>query len=188
MILKEFFKELFSKEYNLLAEIISDLSEDDLYWQPSKESNSIGWTIWHIARVEDMWIQFFSKRGIEQWESENWHTVFDLPTRQTGFRYTPEQISSFPHIDINTLMAYQESVRSSTTEFLDKLQQPDYTTTPWSDRPDMWWHNFSIINMLQQLLGELYQHIGQIAYIKGLRKGFASIPEDYATPQMKYQK
>ena len=90
---KEFLKELFSKEDNLLSEIISNLSEDDLYWQPGSESNSIGWTIWHIARVEDMWIQFFSKREIEKWESEGWHTIFNLPTRQTGFRHTPDQIS-----------------------------------------------------------------------------------------------
>ena len=188
MITTAFFKELLSKEDNLLSEIISDLSEDDLYWQPGAESNSIGWTIWHMARVEDMWIQFFSKRGIERWESENWHTIFNLPTRQTGFKHTPEQISLFPHIDISTLMAYRKSVRCSTTEFIVRLQEADYTSTPWSDKPDMWWHNFTIINMLQQLLGELYQHMGQLAYIKGLRQGFTSIPEDYATPQMKYRK
>ena len=187
MLTKEFLKELLLKENNLLSEIISSLSEDDLYWQPGSESNSIGWTIWHIARVEDMWIQFFSKREIEKWESEGWHTIFNLPTRQTGFRHTPDQISSFPHININTLMEYRKSVRSSTTEFIGRLEEQDYEITPWSDKPDMWWHNFSIINMLQQLLGELYQHIGQLAYIKGLRKGFTSIPEDYATPQMKYK-
>ena len=188
MLTKKFLKELLSKEDKLLSEIIRELSEDDLYWQPGPESNSIGWIIWHMARVEDMWIQFFSKREMEKWESENWHSTFNLPTRQTGFKHIPEQLSSFPHIDINTLIEYRKSVRGSTSEFIDKLQEEDFNENPWSDKPDMWWHNFTIINMLQQLLGELYQHIGQIAYIKGLRKGFASVPEDYATPQMRYQK
>ena len=188
MLTNEFFTELLSKEDNLLFEIINDLSTDDLYWQPGSESNSIGWIIWHIARVEDMWVQFFSKRGIENWETEDWHTTFSLPTRQTGFSHTTEQVSLFPRIDIDTLIKYRKSVRRSTIEFIDGLQTKDYSITPWSDKPDMWWHNFSIINMLQQLLGELYQHIGQMAYIKGLKKGFTSIPEDYATPQMKYQR
>ncbi len=188
MLTNEFCKGLFSKEANLLSEIINDLSADDLYWQPNVESNSIGWTIWHIARVEDMWIQFFSRRAIEKWETEGWHTIFNLPTRQTGFGQTPEQISLFPRADIGTLMGYRKAVRSSTIEFIDSLTERDYAATPWSDKPDMWWHNFSIISMLQQLLGELYQHMGQIAYIKGLRKGFTSVPEDYATPQMKYQR
>ena len=70
MLTKKFLKELLSKEDKLLWEIIRELSEDDLYWQPGPESNSIGWIIWHMARVEDMWIQFFSKREMEKWESE----------------------------------------------------------------------------------------------------------------------
>ena len=188
MLTNRIWKELLSKEEFLLSEIINGLTEDDLYWQPATGSNSIGWTIWHVARVEDMWIQFFSKRGLEKWESDNWHTTFQLPTRQTGFGHTPEQIAMFPRIDINTLMAYRKAIRGFTIEFIDTLQEQDYDRTPWSDKPNMWWHNFSIIDMLQQLLGELYQHMGQLAYIKGLRKGFASIPADYATPQMKSQK
>ena len=66
MLTKKFLKELLSKEDKLLSEIIRELSEDDLYWQPGPESNSIGWIIWHMARVEDMWIQFFSKREMEK--------------------------------------------------------------------------------------------------------------------------
>ena len=40
----------------LLNKSISDLSLSELRWQPSLESNSIIYLLWHMGRVEDNWI------------------------------------------------------------------------------------------------------------------------------------
>lgn len=39
------------------------LSEDDLRWSPKPHSNSIIFLMWHLARVEDLWINRILKAG-----------------------------------------------------------------------------------------------------------------------------
>ena len=183
MVIDQFIKDTLTREDSQLKGLITNLNENDIYWQPRSGSNSIGWIIWHMIRVEDMWIQFFSQKQTELWESENWYARFDLPKRGTGFQHTPEQVSDFPNLPINLVLEYGDAVRNNTLAYLQGLQNEDFYATPWADKPNMWWHDFSIINMFNQLLGELYQHLGQIAYISGLKNGFNAVPSEYGTPR-----
>jgi hypothetical protein len=183
MIIDQFIKDTLAREHSQLQGLITNLNENDIYWQPGPEANSIGWIVWHMLRVEDMWIQFFSQKQIEVWESGNWHIRFGLQKRETGFQHTPEQVNNFPHLPIELVLEYGEIVRNNTLDYLKHMQYEDFHVTPWSDKPSMWWHDFSILDMLNQLMGELYQHLGQIAYILGLKNGFEAVPPEYGTPR-----
>ena len=46
-------------EEKYFQEAIYDISDAELIWQPSDGANNINWIIWHMARVEDMWFNFF---------------------------------------------------------------------------------------------------------------------------------
>ena len=48
---------------------------------PQPGANPIGWILWHMLRVEDMWFQFFIQRQTEIWEREGWNEKFGLPAR-----------------------------------------------------------------------------------------------------------
>ena len=50
---------------------VDDLSIEELRWTPSKSSNDIQWNIWHIARVEDRWINQRMKSIEEIWINKN---------------------------------------------------------------------------------------------------------------------
>ena len=182
MELSQFIEDALNQENGLLREAVDDLTGEELVWQPGAESNPIGWTLWHMLRVEDMWVQFFAQRQTEIWERDGWHEKFGLPTRDNGFNHTPQQVAEFPALEFGTLLEYGEAVRAGTLEYLRGLSPEGLEVMPWADRPNIWWHNLPVAAMFRQLIGEFYQHLGQIAYLKGLQRGFGALPAEFATP------
>lgn len=164
MTLNEFIADALEKENGFLLDALDGLTPDELAWQPAPDANSIGWILWHMVRVEDMWIQFFAQFQTELWETEGWHEKFGLPTRDNGFGHTAEQVNNFPGIDLAQFLEYRASVRASTLTYLNTLSPEDMETVPRERRPEM-----SLGAMFRQVIGEMYQHVGHIAYLRGLQ-------------------
>ncbi|MCY4555527.1 MAG: DinB family protein [Chloroflexi bacterium] len=164
MTLNEFIVDALDKENGFLIDALDGLGADELAWQPAADANSIGWILWHMVRVEDMWIQFFAQFQTELWETEGWHEKFGLPTRDNGFGHTAEQVNNFPGVDLPEFLRYRASVRQSTLAYLDTLTREDMERVPRERRPEM-----SLGAMFRQIIGEMYQHVGQIAYLRGLQ-------------------
>ena len=59
MTLNEFVEDALNKEQDFLMEAVKDLTPEELTWRPGPDANPIGWILWHMLRVEDMWVQFF---------------------------------------------------------------------------------------------------------------------------------
>ena len=164
MTLNEFIVDALDKENGFLMEALDGLGPDELAWQPAADANSIGWILWHMVRVEDMWIQFFAQFQTELWETEGWHEKFGLPTRDNGFGHTAEQVNNFPSVDLGEFLRYRASVRQATLAYLDMLTPDDMERVPRERRPEM-----SLGAMFRQIIGEMYQHVGHIAYLRGLQ-------------------
>ncbi len=164
MTLNEFITDALDKETGFLTDALDGLTPDELAWQPAPDANSINWILWHMVRVEDMWIQFFAQFQTELWETEGWHEKFGLPTRDNGFGHTAEQVNNFPRIDLDQFLQYRAAVRASTLAYLNTLSPEDMATVPRERRPEM-----SLGAMFRQIIGEMYQHVGHIAYLRGLQ-------------------
>ena len=164
MTLNEFITDALDKENGFLLEALDGLTPEEAAWQPALDANSIGWTLWHMVRVEDMWIQFFAQFQPELWESEGWHEKFGLPTRDNGFGHTAEQVNNFPQLDLAEFLRYRAAVREATLAYLNTLTPDDMETVPRERRPEM-----SLGAMFRQIIGEMYQHVGHIAYLRGLQ-------------------
>ncbi len=164
MTLNEFITDALEKENGFLLEALDGLPPDALAWQPAPGANSIGWILWHMVRVEDMWIQFFAQFKPELWESDGWNDKFGLPTRDNGFGHTAEQVNNFPRLDLAEFLQYRAAVREATLAYLGALTLDDMDNVPRERRPDM-----SLGGMFRQIIGEMYQHVGHIAYLRGLQ-------------------
>ena len=170
MTLDEFIVDAFEKEEGFLLDAVQDLTPEDLTWRAGPEANPIGWILWHMLRVEDMWFQFFIQRQTEIWEREGWNGKFGLPTRDNGFGHTQEQVANFQALDLQELLRYGQAVRRGTLDYLKTLGPQDYDAIPREQRPEM-----SVGAIFRQVIGEVYQHQGHIAYLKGLlRSGTAA--------------
>lgn len=165
MTLNNFIEDSFGKESEFLMDALSDLGPEETTWRPDREANSICWIVWHMFRVEDMWFQFFIQGKNEIWERDAWNEKFDLPTRDNGFGHTAEQVANFPALDLAELINYGNAVRQETLEYLRGVTHEEFQRVPREQRPEM-----SVSAIFRQVVGEVYQHQGQIAYLKGLQR------------------
>ena len=163
MTLNEFIEDAFNTELEYLMDALGDISPEELMWRAGPEANPIGWILWHMTRVEDMWFQFFIQRQPEIWEKDGWNDKFGLPTRDNGFDHTQEQVANFPTYDLSEMLEYGKAVREATLRYLKTVTPEQMDVVPREARPEM-----SVGRIFRQVVGEIYQHQGHIAYLKGL--------------------
>ena len=106
-----------------------------LYWQPHRESNSIGITIWHYTR----WWDLFGTVTLVDGTTSDQHWIRDGWLERTGYDprgkppdglglltdYTIEQMLAVPHLSADDLAAYHQA---STDSALAAIAKEDPTS------------------------------------------------------------
>jgi len=100
-----------SKEY--INQAINDLSIEELAFQPQPHSNCIAFLLWHLARVEDLWINRVILGGQEIYESDGWYQKFGTAERDLGFGYDVDKLNSWPVPSLELLQEYRDAVQQS---------------------------------------------------------------------------
>jgi hypothetical protein len=81
-------------QYRTIKLATDDLTDEQLHYRPTADSNSIGWLMWHLSRWRDSLSAAIT--GVSQvWVSDGWATRFRLPEGGTGLGDTPEQVAAF---------------------------------------------------------------------------------------------
>ncbi len=159
-------KECFSD----LERVLEGLSEAELNWRPTLQSNTIGWLVWHMARVEDNWLNIQLQHRASLWERANWAAKTGIETPGNGWGQSAEEIRAMPEMNVPALMAYYKTVRAETTEYFKTMQEQDLKSIvkhPSGD-PSMDW---TYDRVLGHVLAEEGQHLGQISYLRGMMRG-----------------
>jgi uncharacterized damage-inducible protein DinB len=150
-----------------LRKALDGLTPEERRFQPSPESHHIDFAVWHMARVEDNWVQRFAQRTATIWQREGWHEKLGLPEKDSGSGYTAEQVANLPAFDIDELMRYFDAVREATVRYLAGLEAQDLDQRPDAERrPD-----YTVGSMFSHVIVEESQHTGQVAYLRGLQRG-----------------
>jgi uncharacterized damage-inducible protein DinB len=151
-----------------LTRALNGLTQEEAAWSPTAESNSIAFILWHMTRVEDFFINRVIQRQVELYEAEGWREKLGTPAKDTGFEYTLKQLRAWPVPKLEIIRGYTESVRKKTlarlknitSERLSELARPDRSTD-------------SIGDILCRITTEIALHTGQIAYIRGIKRGLS---------------
>ena len=150
-----------------LKKAVNGLTPAELRWQPTLASNPIAWIVWHMARVEDRWVNRVLSGGVELWISEGWHKKFGMTEEAHGYGETMEQVRAMPDLAMFELLAYFDAVRKSTLAHLERMTPEQLAATyPHSRRKGItgaW--------ILGHILVEESQHLGQVAFIRGMIHG-----------------
>ena len=167
------FNDLLIDGYTRISEIVErslkGLTVEDIKWLPHPESNSIGWLIWHLSRVQDDHIASLMNQE-QLWIKDGWYVKFgrENDPRDRGFGHTPEQVAAFEFPAIEVLLEYHRAVaersksyiRSLSETDLDvELNEPQYTPLP------------TVGVRLVSVLSDNLQHAGQAAYVRGMLQG-----------------
>lgn len=149
-----------------LLNALDELTQEEVAWSPNPECNSIAFILWHIARLEDVFINSVIQGERELYEKEGWREKLGTPTGDTGTRYTEEMLRVWPVPEMEVLQGYADSVREKTLVFLESIPPEKLSEVPRPDRsPD------TMGALLGGLSTEIAMHVGQICYLRGVQRG-----------------
>ena len=87
--------ELYGRIVPLAREAVDGLNPSQLAATPAPGTNSIGWLVWHLARVEDHHVSELLDAP-QLWQSGDWagRCGLEPDPRNTGYGHTPDQVAS----------------------------------------------------------------------------------------------
>jgi hypothetical protein len=157
--------EAFDRLPQLVAEAVEGLSVDELTWSPAPGANSVGWLVWHLARIQDHHVA--DLLGTDQvYVTGDWGGRFGRPTgaQDTGYGHTSDDVAAVRPDGPEALVGYYAVVAGRTRELLSGL-----TATDLDRVVDRRWDPAVTLGVrLNSILGDDLQHVGQAAYVRGL--------------------
>ena len=108
-----------NEHFDKLTRALNGLSEDELSWHPTLESNAIDWMVWHMARVEDNLINVVLQNRDPIWQRDGWGERLGIATTSAGAGMTMAEIRAMGRIDVALAMEYYRSVRSETSHYFE---------------------------------------------------------------------
>ncbi len=150
-----------------LHRALDDLSTEELKKQPAgQESNPIGWLVWHLTRTRDN-ISASIVGDTPIWETGDWGARFGMDGEVP--RFAPEEVHLFDPKDYETLVGYFDAVAEKSLEIVEALPEEDMGRLVQSTIPGR--PAQPITSRLAVILNDNIQHVGQIAYLRGLIRG-----------------
>ncbi|WP_136611980.1 mycothiol transferase [Sinomonas albida] len=155
------------------------LTPEQLTRRPSPASNSVGWLVWHLARVTDDHFAAVAhvlgggeaprRREREVPPGQVWpewqpRLGTPYPEGSTGYGHTSDQVAAFPQIDPALLNGYHAAVHDRALGILGGLGPDDFGTVV-----DLRWDPPVVVAVrIMSILNDATQHVGQAAYVRGL--------------------
>lgn len=162
-----FFLTALSRAEATLRRSLEGLEPDDLRAQPCGEgSNPIGWMVMHLTRVQDNILSRVQDKETE-WSENGWAARFGI--EDDSVQWTPDNVHTFDPQSVETLLSFYEAVRERTGAFVATLSEADLDVEHPSLRPGG--PPMTLGTMLALILGDNVQHVGQVAFLRGMLKG-----------------
>lgn len=158
----------FDEFFTELKRALEGINDEEAYTQPSPGSNPIGWLVWHMARVEDHWINGMFCGNEHQWTRGGWDKKFGMPSEGNGARLSIEQVMAMPRIGLTDLIAYYDAVRAETSQVIRSLTDEQLAKSIEHPRKGPITGSW----IIGHVIVEESQHAGQVAMIRGILHGF----------------
>ncbi len=154
----------FQRVRDALYPALGGLTSDQLAHRPGPESNSVAWLVWHLARIQDA--QVAELAGVEQvWMLEGWVERFALsldPT-DTGYGHDAAQMAAVI-ADADLLLGYFEATHARTIELVASMSDTDLHRIV----DHHWDPPVTAAVRLVSIISDDLQHVGQVAYLRGM--------------------
>ncbi|MCL2671748.1 MAG: DinB family protein [Clostridiales bacterium] len=111
--------------YNEVDTLFADLQPSDWSIMPTPKDETIAWTVWHIARIEDMTVNMLAAQG-EQLFNEEWQTRMSTSVTDTGNAMRDDEIIRFSEsVKHSELLLYRDAVGKQTRAVVSNLTTAD---------------------------------------------------------------
>ncbi len=133
--------DLLNDNVRRLHRVIDGMDEDCLYRTPDPEANSIAVTVWHMARVFDVFLNQHvqgKEATNEVWFSGGWAERTGYDPRGIGRDgwgsvngYTREEVAAIPHLSREELLDYIDEVKAEVSAFLARTSIEELLREEW---------------------------------------------------------
>lgn len=165
MDVRDLLVELYDRIPDHVARVVEGLDAATLAATVAPGTNSIGWLVWHLTRVQDHHVAGLT--GDEQiWATGDWAARCGLEADpgDTGFGHTPDDVARVRPDGPEVLVDYHAAVAARTRAFLLGLAPADLDRVV--DR--RWDPPVTLGVRLVSIADDDIQHAGQAAYLRGL--------------------
>lgn len=157
--------ELYGRIPGEVRRAVDGLEAEHLTTLPVEGANTIGWLVWHLARVQDHHVSELTGDE-QQWVTGPWAASFGLEADadDTGYGHDADAVDRVRPVSAEALLAYFDAVHARTTAYLGTLVDADL------DRivDDAWDPPVTLGARLVSVADDDIQHAGQAAYVRGL--------------------
>ncbi|AGL19944.1 DinB family protein [Actinoplanes sp. N902-109] len=157
--------EAYGRLPDLVTSAVRGLSAEQLAAAPAEGANTVGWLVWHLARVQDSHIA--ELLGEDQiYASGDWAASFGLQPDpgNTGYGHDAAQVAEVRPRDAQALTGYHQAVHDRTMGYLAGLTEQDLDRVV----DENWDPPVTLGVRLISILDDDVQHAGQAAYVRGL--------------------
>ena len=157
--------DLYGRVPPLARRAVSGLDTEQLCQLPADGTNSIGWLVWHLARVQDHLLgEVFEHKQV--WVTNGWARSFGLDPEPSnlGYGHRAADVAAVRPESDTALLAYLDAVDARTRELLEQLTASDLDRVV-DDRYDP---AVTLGVRLISVADDCLQHVGQANYLRGM--------------------
>jgi hypothetical protein len=162
---QELLRDSFTRLIEHVDELTDGLTEEAASYRLTPQANSIGWLIWHSARVQDIQVCDIANTLADVWTRDGWVDRFglDLPRDDTGYGHGADAVAKV-RASAELLAGYYHAVHDMTLEFVETMTDADLDRIV--DR--RWDPPVTASARLVSIVDDCAQHLGQAAYLRGI--------------------
>ncbi len=156
----------FGRLPELVAGAVDGLTPDQLRWAPAPGANSVGWLVWHLARVQDHHVADILDQPQVWALTPGWPERFGLPSGavDTGYGHSAAKVASLRPESAQALLDYYAAVAEPTGALLAGVDAADLDRVV----DERWDPPVTLGVRLISVLDDDLEHVGQAAYVRGL--------------------
>jgi len=157
--------ELYGRIPPLARRAADGLSPAQLTERPAPGTNSIGWLVWHLARVQDHHVAELLHAD-QIWVGGGWAARCGLEPdpSNTGYGHDADEVAAVRPDSADVLLDYLDAVDARTRRLLETVTADDLDRVV--DR--RWDPPVTLGVRLVSVADDCLQHAGQAAYVRGL--------------------
>ncbi|MET9266329.1 DUF664 domain-containing protein [Amycolatopsis sp. NPDC004079] len=158
----------FGRVREVVHQAVDGLTAEQLAARPGPEANSIGWLVWHLARVQDDHVADVADTD-QLWTAADWREKFDLPfaAGDIGYGHSSEDVAQVRPESPDLLTGYYDAVHEHTVSWVAGLDGAALDRVV----DEAWNPPVTLGVRLVSVLSDDLQHAGQAAYVRGLLLG-----------------
>lgn len=165
MEIHELLADLFGRIPDHVRSAVEGLDAERLAFVPAPGTNSIGWLVWHLTRVQDHHVAELMGEP-QLWETGDWaaRVGVEPDPHNTGYGHGPDEVAAIRPEGPDVLVDYYTAVAARTDAFIGGLTADDLDRVV----DDRWDPPVTLGVRLISIADDDVQHAGQAAYLRGL--------------------